>query len=413
MKARGLPVPMPMTEVEAEAKKIVADALMRAERRVMRARTLLMIDNKFVFWSMCALHLELVPTLSLPLMGVDGRHLFYNPLSIASPKLDDVVIIALVAHEAGHCALLHMTRRGERESRRWNVAADRALNPLLVEAGLQMWKGALYNKDDLGKSVERIYNEVTDDEVDKYFPKGGGDCGGGGVVLDAPSSEAAGEAAGDDIRNVEHKWEVIARQAAYTAAAQGHIPGAFSHLLTPQKPKLDPRSILRQFMTLSRRSDYTWSRPNRRMLYRGLYTPSLRSEGVGPIVIGIDVSGSIDNATCSRFLGFANSASVDVQPELMWLLQCDSQIQSAECFASGEALPTNVVIKGRGGTSMQPIWEWQRREGIEPVCSIVLTDMEMSESGFGPKGGPDHPVLWVSSSRGIVAPFGTTVEMPE
>src|SRR5208282_5738727 len=49
------------------------------------------------------------------------------------------------------------------------------------------------------------------------------------------------------------------------------------------------------------KSDYAWTPPNRRHIARGLYLPSLRSETLGPVVVGVDTSGSIDDATLAAF----------------------------------------------------------------------------------------------------------------
>jgi hypothetical protein len=40
-----------------------------------------------------------------------------------------------------HCAALHHTRREGRDLRRWNIACDHAINPLLVAAGFELPKG--------------------------------------------------------------------------------------------------------------------------------------------------------------------------------------------------------------------------------------------------------------------------------
>ena len=399
---------------------IADDILKRAAFRITKARTQLIMGfgGKFVFWATPALHLEPVPVCLLvgpdgraePLltMATNGRHLLYNPLTVASNMWDDDELLFVVAHEVDHCVKSHPFRRDWREPKRWNIACDRTINPELVDAGLKMPKGGLYNKDDFGKAAERLYLEVTDEDVEKCFGKGM-DCGGTGVVVDAPPSEGQTQAQAN--AEMAHEWELIARQAAYMAKAQGHLPGAYAHLLEPRRPKLDPRQVLRDYITMCAHDDYTWKRPNRRFVRDGMYLPSLRSESVGPVFIGIDVSGSVDDDIASRFLGFVDAVLQDVRPEKTWLVQCDAQIQASDSFTAGERLPRRVKIVGRGGTDMRPLWAWQKEQHVKPVCSIVLSDMGMDIGSFGRP--PGHPVLWISSEpAGRKAPFGQTIEMP-
>lgn len=397
----------------------------RAARRIARARTKLIMEPRFVFWSTLVMHLEPQPALWCPTHATDGVHLFYNPINITNPKFTDADVLFDVAHEAAHCAFAHMTRRGDREPKRWNIAADRSINPVLETEGLRpsppMRDAALFQAKDIGRAVEDIYREVTPQDVAKYFQEGSGEqagrgsVGSRGEVLNAPHGPENGLADDPSLAASElaARWDMITRQAAYAAHAQGHLPDQFAHLLKPVKPRLDPRALLRRFLTMSSRNDYSWSRPNRRFVEAGVYVPSLRSESVGEVCIGIDTSGSVSNDVVSRFLGFVNSVLLEVKPEKAWLLQCDAAIASAACFGAGEALPREVNVKGRGGTDMRPIWAWQRHRKLKPVCTIVLSDMEMNKASFGPKGGPGHPVLWISSSPGARAPFGVIVEMPE
>ncbi len=69
-------------------------------------------------------------------------------------------------------------------------------------------------------------------------------------------------------------------------------------------------------------------------------------------------------------------------------------------------------VKGGGGTSFKPFFQWVEREnahGNLPVC-IYFTD------GYGdfPSNAPDSPVLWLVLSGGLESsryPFGEVVRM--
>jgi len=55
-----------------------------------------------------------------------------------------------------HCALGHQCRRGEREPGLWNVAADLAINPILIGNGFTLPAGALIDPVFANLSAEEI-----------------------------------------------------------------------------------------------------------------------------------------------------------------------------------------------------------------------------------------------------------------
>jgi predicted metal-dependent peptidase len=60
--------------------------------------------------------------------------------------------------------LQHHTRRGGRNPRRWNMACDYAINPMLLDAGLTLPKDVLLDNRFRGMSAERIYNLLEEEE---------------------------------------------------------------------------------------------------------------------------------------------------------------------------------------------------------------------------------------------------------
>jgi len=413
-----------------------------AARRIAKARTQLLLNPRFVFWATCALHLKLVPYPGMSMMergsiGTDGSNLYYDPDFIVNggvgvkpdgsmtkiePWTDDE-LMGVIAHEVSHAVKGHCWRRGSREPGNWNIAADRALNPELTKNGLTLPAGALNDPADFGRAVEEIYNTLPPPQPGSGNQVQGQPAAGAGMSGDVrdPSSPQPGQdptaspsqspqQRQDQLEALARKWELIARQAAQIAKAQGHLPLGSEHLIEPIRPHLDPYAMLRHFVSMCRRDDYSWARGSRRSLWRGLYLPSLNSEGVGELVVAIDTSGSTA-AVVPLFLGFLNSILVEVKPEKVHFVECDAAIHHVTEFQAGEELPSAVAVHGFGGTSMCPIWEWAEENDIRPVCAVVLTDGQMSARDFGPDGGPGFPVLWVISDQGRVAPFGETVEM--
>ena len=111
--------------------------------RLKQGRTKLLLD--FPFFGVLILRLKDIETPSIDTMATDGVSLFYNPEFVA--KLTPPELLGCLAHEVMHPALQHHTRRGTRSLKRWNVACDFAINPLIRDANLELPAGALYDPE--------------------------------------------------------------------------------------------------------------------------------------------------------------------------------------------------------------------------------------------------------------------------
>ena len=88
-------------------------------------------------------------------MATDGARIVYNPAFVG--ELKPAELEGTLAHEVMHCALGHQCRRGERDPRLWNEAADLAINPILISNGFTLPAGALIDPAFTNLSAEEIY----------------------------------------------------------------------------------------------------------------------------------------------------------------------------------------------------------------------------------------------------------------
>jgi predicted metal-dependent peptidase len=130
--------------------------------RIQKARTALLLDHPF-FGSLL-FRLGGRASGSIQTMATDGLSLFYNPEFVET--LNSAELAGVLAHEVMHPALQHHTRRGDRDRKRWNMACDYAINPLLLDAGLTLPKDVLIDHRFRGMSAERIYN-LIDEQQDR------------------------------------------------------------------------------------------------------------------------------------------------------------------------------------------------------------------------------------------------------
>lgn len=377
--------------------------------RVSKARAFLLLDHPFfatLLLHMTPMRVDGKPGYeSIKTMATDGQRLFYDANFVMSLDLQELV--GVLAHEAMHPAMAHHLRRSEREPRKWNVAADYAINPIILDSGLKLPKDALVDAKYKGMMAEEIYNLLP---VSKSGGKGDNqDPGGCGGVMDATgkNGKALTKAEADEMV-AEAKANLA--QAAAMAKARGKLPAGVEALVDEMlNPQVQWTDVLRMFVARLIKTDTTWSTPSRRFAHQGIIIPGPLKEGTGEIVIGVDTSGSIycDPTALSQFLGEINSILEDVKPERIHLVYCDAAVAGVATFEQGDTIgPASFKPKGGGGTCFEPVFDWAR-ENATPMAIVYLTDL----MGSFPKGC-DVPTIWVcANNEGGTAPFGDVIHV--
>ena len=365
---------------------------MNAKQRLVKARSQLVVDAPF-FGSL-ALRLALVEDKGTETAYTDGQVLGYNPAFIAGLPMP--YIKTLVAHEVMHVACLHHTRRNGRNTVKWNLAADHAINWILVRAGFALPEGALLDHRYSNLSAEAIYEQLPDP------PEGQGKPCVLGEVRDAPAPSSG------NFKAAEAGWKVAITQAAQQAKAMGSLPGGIRRLVdSVVGARVDWRELLRHYIEKDARNDYAWLPPNRRWLSSGACMPGLHSKEPGQVVVAVDTSGSIDDRLLTRF-GAEASGLLEDYDTTIHVIYCDTKVQGVQSFERQD-LPLKLNPQGGGGTDFRPVFDWVAQQGLEPCCLAYLTDLECSRF---PGQAPEYPVLWlctVAAKRNI--PFGQVVEI--
>lgn len=366
--------------------------------KLTRARATLILDQPF--FGALALRLTLIEDLATKTLSVDGKHIYYNPEFIGT--LSASLVKSALAHEVMHCVLDHMSRLGEREPKRWNQAADYALNQILSDVGFEIGEGWLINPAYKDMSADHIYSLIPPNPPDDGSGAGNSPGNGHGDPLDDMQPGGKDAAA---VAEATREWKVATTQAANAAKIMGKLPGDLERFIDQLfKAQVDWKAVLRQFIHEISKTDYAWTKPNKHMLVHGVYMPSLHSESMGDIVIGVDVSGSIDKPTLDAFSAEINAIVAETQPANVHLVYCDSRVAGTQSFARHEEIDMKPV--GGGGTAFSPVFDWVEENGIRPVCLVYLTDL-YGDATFAP---PEYPTLWCCTNE-QVAPFGDTVHI--
>jgi predicted metal-dependent peptidase len=327
----------------------------------------------------------------------DGRQIRYNPDFIDSLSVDHIVFV--LAHLVMHVAHFHPLRRSARHLSRFNKAGDYAINGILKEAGLKLLPSALCHESFDNLAAEQIYDRL---------PGGSGDGEGDGGENDMAQSDDPGgcggfEDARDDydkpLSKAERQREeaevtVAIQRAAQAAKAQGKLPSSLARLVDELvHPVLDWREILRTFIDHTAGNDYSWNQPNRRHIADGIYLPSFRSNGLKPLVLAIDTSGSITQRELNQFQAELNDI-LQSYPSTVNVVYCDCQI-SATHTITPDQYPVELDTAGFGGTDLCPPFDWAVKNVPDAGCIIYLTDLR----GISPETDPGIPTLWISTTR--------------
>ncbi|WP_298150817.1 VWA-like domain-containing protein [Flavobacterium sp.] len=397
---------------------------------------------------------------------VDGVQIGINPTWIN--QYQDIMIMGLLAHEIAHVSHGHHFGSVGRNRDTWNEACDLAINPILKDEGFVLPDGFLIDEKYFGWSAEAIYFDLMQEEKsesnqnqkshsnssssqnsdgngsnsadagnesqgdqnpgdnqglcqnDESKPITGNQPGNHGDESDSESdrtnenrgngkserpmgnsSTSAGEIRFNPDANKQKNLENI-RSAAQFAHGVGKLSSGLKRSIAEGlAPEIDYRSLLANFLEERRRNDYSWARPNPRYSHYA-YLPSLEEKRIPLIYFVVDTSGSVSEYDLSCAQAVLKQMMAQVKPEKVIAICADCEVQSIQEF--DEYSDIKLDGKGDGGTDFRPVFDFVEKED-PPAGLIYITDLE----GEFPRNEPDYPVLWLSTNRLKMAPFGQTV----
>jgi predicted metal-dependent peptidase len=408
----------------------------KIETKLSAARTRLILDQPFLGALVLRLPLEAADPQWCPTTGTDARKFYYNPDYIQALSLAQTQFV--LAHEALHCALSHFARRQHRDQKRWDIACDLAVNPLLINDGLTPPPGALYDMGFDGMTAEEIYPAIEDqfdEPMDRHLydeqnqsEQGGGqgqskpdqppqpDAGGGGAGGEAGQGGEGEQRGGqaqppqpltpDERETLHTQWQQRLAGAAQMAMQAGKMGGAMArlvdHLLQPQLPW---RNLLAHYVSSIARDDYSYARPSARRGDPVIY-PSLRSDEIN-LTVALDTSGSITDAELREFVAEIDAIKAQLRARVV-LQACDVALAADGPweFEPWDELSLPREFQGGGGTRFAPVFQWAEAQDRAPDLLIYFTDAE----GEFPAREPPFPVLWLVKGKATV-PWGRRVQL--
>ncbi len=245
------------------------------------------------------------------------------------------------------------------------------------------------------------------------------DVGGTGAIL--PPRDDQGKTLSKQAQDqARYEWEVKATHAKMVSDRMerdgiGKTPGGAKTIIKEiRRSNIDWREPLREFMRAVAADDYSWMRPDRRLITpmpghsKGLYVPSLYSERMGGMVFACDTSLSMSQRMLQLVANEFTAVLDEVRPEFVDAVFCDVIIQHTQRFEVDD-YPISLEFPGRRGTCVAPVFEWVEQQDYTPACMIYFTDLEVNDF---PEIEPDYPVLWASTKH-EKAPWGEILKLNE
>lgn len=371
-----------------------------------RARIHLLLQQPF--WGTLATRLHLRDATDedwCPTAATDGRYFYYNRDFIS--KLTKQETVFLVAHEVEHCVYDHMDRRGSRNPKAWNAAADYVINwelhennvgtlPNPTTSGVQACFDAKYK----GMFAEEVYEILMKDpnqkfpEFDVHLEPGDG--------KGEPMTEEERRALGDEIR--------VAVMQAAKAAGAGMTPAGVRRMLKDlTDPQMDWREILNMKIQSTIRNDFTWSRCSRKSQSSGIYLPGTKEDVKVKAAVAIDCSGSMDDAMLRDLLS-ETKGIMEQFPDFELDVWCfDTRV-----YGHVKYTPENIdeiddyEIKGGGGTDFMCNYTYMKEIELMPERFIMMTDGYPNGSWGDDSWCDTLFLIHGDPQHRLVAPFGMT-----
>ena len=417
---------------------------------ITKARARLLVRAPFL--GSIALGLAWVDAPDIGTMATDGRSIWFNLAWCEAQGIEKTM--GVIAHEVLHVVNKHHLRRGERQPKLWNIAADLLINRLLTDDKYVLPDKLLFDHDRryAGLPTETIYARLLEAQPAQQQSEGDAaeQPGSGGqhppsgtsqptmpeqrkrqgassktsVGHNEPGREGRIAPAEDwgEVRDLttetgkplspsercraDHDIDVRIRQAAAGAKRAGKLSSALGELVEVATNRVDWRDHLRMVFDGTLRGDISWVRPNRRFIQHGLYLPGWRRTGAGRVAFVLDTSGSISAAELALYTAGVLGILEETGPEEIALIQCDADVRRVDYLQPGDSFDRIEVI-GRGGTRFQPALDWISESGFAPNVVVYATDLVCSDQPRDP--GP--PVIWLTPTRGRTVPFGEIVEV--
>ncbi|MDR2299340.1 MAG: hypothetical protein LBE30_13495 [Comamonas sp.] len=285
------------------------------------------------------------------------RTIYINP----GPRLSELELRFVIAHEVLHVALRHLPRRRGREPFLWNVACDFVINDWLIQmdVGQPPGIGLLYDPELRGLSAEEVYDRIAGDL--RRMRKLRTLAGGQGDMLER---NVGGQRNAGDYTDIDEfcRTQLGKGLLRHEQSTRGLLPaGLIEEIRALLQPPIDwqvelarwfdhhfpPIETRRSYARISRRQSATPDIPRPRIQADSRW---LEGRTFGVV---LDTSGSMERHVLAKALGAIASYAEAKDVPAVRLICCDAAAYDLGYLPAAD-MAQRIALKGRGGTVLQP-----------------------------------------------------------
>lgn len=334
-------------------------------------------------------------------MCTDGRTIWYHPAWVKQKPAASIMFDLL--HEGLHVYGNHPARRGDRDPQHWNWAADarvahdglaicRAVGPWDLDADHIPNYGWTLNL-----SVEQIYDRVVKDSK-KFVPKG--------YKSDLIEPKETPDESAEFRRKLTQDLAQgqIAEEEQQLAGSKKTIERVYGSRLWERLQELKrcevPWNLLLQGRLCAAFGHDTsaWVPPNRKW-FPEIAIPSRKGSQEEELLLGVDVSGSIDNADLARFRACILPAARRAKKTTV--VTFDAVVRERFTTARPQHLLKNITFQTGAHSYTDVRGVFEEVDARRPTAVAILTD------GFIKLPDKPYPhTHWILKPGGAEQPWG-------
>jgi predicted metal-dependent peptidase len=272
-----------------------------------------------------------------------------------------------------------------------------------------LWRVLSKDYNRVMKAIEDFVNSHKDSKkgFDKHIYRDG----------KGKDGKKKGEGAGNVI-DIPKDWKNILIDACTFARQRGNLPAGMERIVGKLlETYIDWRGLLYRYITSQIPVDYTWARPSKKSYSLGYYLPAVERELI-EIKCAVDTSGSIGQDELAEFISEISGIVKSFKNVDLTVIDCDAEVNGVHELkraSVGEIIEkVGKKLKGGGGTSHVPVFDWINKNAPNTKFVICFTD---GCTLFPPKSEVKQPVLWVLGGSWRTdkdkIPYGEVIELPK
>ena len=370
-----------LVEVKEEDRLEIRQKLQRFKMDMMK---------KYPFYGDILMHIPMREDTHIPTACTNGREICYSPVYFMTLKEGQRNYVLL--HEVLHVLLLHWRRRGNRHPLLWNIACDFMVNGILDRMRWQMrTENIPFERPPAGcfldsywyPSAEEAYAKLLQENskieqkvvyngnVVRHSPQDladGGNPADGGELPEADAQETEKQ-----VREMIR--ETAKRHGEKSVGRFGGIPAEILSLGMVATKRLPWNKLLYEYLQEREEEESSYMTPERKYIHMDLIIPGCgkTEDELGEIWAFIDTSGSISINELEQFLTQLCHIAAEFHCKFhiaFW----DTQVTDVYHNVRGAKQILECIPHSTGGTDINCVYEYLRREKIKPEIMLILTD---------------------------------------